>query len=364
MWINLTSCETLIRYISEWDPREVAHTKGGYLEGSIQVPEHRGKLNMVIMTHPAEDVDPLIAEVHPVLLHCVRIGKGKRDQYLEPVPTYYHWQQLFEIENGNVSIINRTSELDVEEDGRPRNVPKIDVVTIMNDDNIINLGRRRGDLNLVLLQPKQKTRAKEEEATVTKVLMDRLRNNDPDLIAEYEKLYKGKNIKNMKKVRIRVVFFCESFQCEAVSPQCIIDTGNKEIGAMDLVDCIPRKSCVNGKRKIIIVSEYILSRDVAPIFQVFRREGETWSQAPEYERLLIQPSNPDSKVEVKKLQIIFDSPPQPNLRLIPEDCEIWVAVKRKGDGQVTDKKFQFFYLPCWPDQCMFCDFGRPYNQNF
>jgi len=356
MSINLTSCQTLIRYISEWDPREVAHTKGGYLEGAIQVPEHRGKLNMVIMTHPSEEVDPLIAKVHPVLLHCVRIGKGKRDQYLEPVPTYYHWQQLFEIENGNVSIINRISDLDVEEDGTPRDVPKKDVVTIMND-NIIHLGRKRGDLNLVLLQPKQKTRAKEEEATVTKVLMDRLRINDPDIITEYEKLYKGKNIKNMKKVRIKVVFFCESFQCEAISPQCIIDTGNKEIGAMDFIDCHPRKSCIKGNRKIFMISEYNLSRDVAPILEVYKREGNNWIQAPEYERILIQPSDPLCKLIVKNTQIVFNSPPQPNMGLIPEDCEIWVAVKRQGDGHVTDKKFQFFYIPCEPGQCMYCDLG-------
>ena len=26
------------RYISEWDPREAAHTKGGYLEGYIELP--------------------------------------------------------------------------------------------------------------------------------------------------------------------------------------------------------------------------------------------------------------------------------------------------------------------------------------
>ena len=30
---------------------------------------------MIVQTFPAEDVDPAIAALHPVLLHVVRIGK-------------------------------------------------------------------------------------------------------------------------------------------------------------------------------------------------------------------------------------------------------------------------------------------------
>lgn len=66
---------------------------------------------MIVQTFPAEDVDPAIAALHPVLLHVVRIGKvgtwsrqdltcteqGKRDQELEPVPTHFHWRQVFEV---------------------------------------------------------------------------------------------------------------------------------------------------------------------------------------------------------------------------------------------------------------------------
>ena len=268
MSIDLQTTQVLMRYISEWDPREAAHTKGGYLEGVIKVPEFNGKMKMVIQTYPAEDADPLIANVHPILLHVVRIGKGKRDQELEPVPTYFHWRQIFEIENGNVSIINRTSELDIESNGMSRKVPLIDVVTKM-ESNTITLGRKRGQLNLVLLQPKQGSRAQKAEATVTKVLMDRLNNHDEGVISAFERLYKGKNSKNLKRLRLKVDFITDTFQYSVISPQTIVDSGNKDIGAMDFVDAHPRKSCTNGNRMIIIISEYNLSKDITPIFQVY-----------------------------------------------------------------------------------------------
>jgi len=98
--------QTLMRYISEWERREAAHTKEGYLEGMIEVQNISGNIVMQIQTCRAEDMDPLISQVHPVLLHCVRIGNGKRDQELEPVPTYHHWRKLFEIETDEVEILN------------------------------------------------------------------------------------------------------------------------------------------------------------------------------------------------------------------------------------------------------------------
>ena len=148
------------------------------MDGKITVPNVPGKLKMIIQTYPADDIDPFVANIHPCILHVVRIGKGKREQELEPVPTSYHWKQEFEIEKERVKILNRISkELDVEKDGvTPRPVPLVDDITTVKG-NAINLSRKRGDLNLILLQPKQQTRAKANEATVTKVLADRLGTN-------------------------------------------------------------------------------------------------------------------------------------------------------------------------------------------
>ena len=47
----------LFRYPSEWDPRKPGSSKGGYLEGSIQLPKNfPGDLRIVMTTVPDHDV--------------------------------------------------------------------------------------------------------------------------------------------------------------------------------------------------------------------------------------------------------------------------------------------------------------------
>ena len=106
MSVEVSTSETLIRYVSEWDPRVAAHTKGGYLEGTIHLPPRSGPIKMIIQTFPAEDVDPMISNIHPILVHVVRIGKGKRDQDLEPVPNYFHWRQVQDQSEISISRTN------------------------------------------------------------------------------------------------------------------------------------------------------------------------------------------------------------------------------------------------------------------
>jgi hypothetical protein len=353
--IDLSTTSNLLRYISEWDPREPAHTKGGYMDGSITIPKVPGKLKMVIQTFPAPDIDPFVADIHPCILHVVRIGKGKREQELEPVPTFYHWKQEFEIEDGTVRILNRISpELDVEKDGvTPRQVPLIDDITTVRG-NSINLSRKRGDLNLILLQPKQKARAKVNEATVTKVLSDRLGTNCSKKIEAYEEFFKKKNAKNLKRICLKVDFFRENGEpCGSSVSAPIIDTGNKEIGSMDFYDATPHKSCVLGGRKVIMVSEYNLDKNVFPIFQVYDQNDD---HHPELDELLIQPHK--DEVILKNQTIIFITPKQPSLAQIKshlENYRIKLLGKRMGDGYTSNKMFNFRYIEHQFKNCPFCD---------
>jgi len=351
--IDLATSSNLLRYISEWDPREPAHTKGGYMDGSITVPNIPGKLKMIIQTYPAPDIDPRVANIHPCILHVVRIGKGKREQGLEPVPTYYHWKQEFEIEDGTVRILNRISEeLDVEKDGvTPRQVPLIDDITTIRG-NKINLSRKRGDLNLILLQPKQKARAKANEATVTKVLADRLGTDCPQTLEMYEKIFK--NAKSLKRICLRVDFFTENDQpCGSSISAPIIDTGNKEIGSMDFYDATPHKSCVQGGRKVIMVSEYTLDKNVAPIFKVYDQNDQ---HHPELDTFLVQPHK--DEVNLKNQTIIFITPKQPRLDEIGTylaNYKIKLLGKRMGDGYESNKMFNFRYIEHQFNNCPFCD---------
>jgi len=358
--IDLCTRSNLLRYISEWDPREPAHTKGGYMDGKITVPNVPGKLKMIIQTYPADDIDPFVANIHPCILHVVRIGKGKREQELEPVPTSYHWKQEFEIEKERVKILNRISkELDVEKDGvTPRPVPLVDDITTVKG-NAINLSRKRGDLNLILLQPKQQTRAKANEATVTKVLADRLGTNCAEKIELYEQFFKKKNAKNLKRICLRVDFYAENGENVGTSISApIIDTGNKEIGSMDFYDATPHKSCVKGGRKVIMVSEYNLDKKVSPIFQIYDQYDQ---HHPELDDLLIQPNK--DQFNLKNQTIIFITPAQPRLREIQEQLtnyKIKLLGKRgdgvvEGDGYTSNKMFNFRYIDHEFNNCPFCD---------
>merc|ERR1712165_698921 len=205
-WINLYTTDTLLRYKSEWDPRLHAHTKGGYLDGEIRVPKVNPNetLFMTLETFPAEDVHPAVAAVHPCMLHLVRMGNGKRHSWLEPVPTKIHWRQMFEINGDKVSVINTTSELDVEKDGvTKRKVPTKDEVTQMHNNTIV-LGSSKGNLNLVFLKPKQSNC----DATITKVLSDRLGETDEKKLEQYKKHFVGKEGGiNMMKIRVKVSFY-------------------------------------------------------------------------------------------------------------------------------------------------------------
>ena len=225
---------------------------------------------MRLETYPAEDVHPFVADVTPILLHVVRIGKGKRYNHLEPVPTKIHWRQEFEIQGNKVFVINRTSELDVEKDGARRQVPAKDVVTEMHN-NTITLGSTKEHLNLVILRPKQSNC----DASITKVLGDRLGISDNEA-ERYKKYFVGEQGGiNLAKIRLKVSFKNEAgvLICSSISPQTVVDNGNKKIGCLKLYDCIPRKSHPSGGRKVVMIGDYDLADDLLPRFEVYDSEG-------------------------------------------------------------------------------------------
>ena len=117
MDLDITTHQTLLRYVSELDPRVKGKTKGGYLLGAIKVPKVYTDLVMRLSICPTEKlVEEIMKEAgvseeaamaHPLLLHNVRKKKGKRDRDLEPVPCSKSWNQKYIINSaGDVRICN------------------------------------------------------------------------------------------------------------------------------------------------------------------------------------------------------------------------------------------------------------------
>ena len=59
-----------------------------------------------------------------------------------------------------------------------------------------------------------------------------------------EKLFKGKNIKNLKRVKLKVTFIIDGTHHAVLSRNTILDSGSKDIGAMDFLDAHPLETCL------------------------------------------------------------------------------------------------------------------------
>jgi len=358
----------LFRYASEWDPREPGHTKGGYLEGKLYLPQGVGNLKVVFSTvaDTPLNLDPEITrrypestEIHPTLLYVVRKGKGnRRMNEREPVPNHHHWRQELHIVDRCVRIKNRTSDADLKRYDKIQELPEIDDVFMLGSDMVLHIGKGSGELNLIILIPKTEARSFEDEVTINKIIADRM--PDPDAMQPILFNYKKKTSTNIKKLKIKVeIFSLDSnvLLCSGLS-SAICDTASKEHGAMDFAVATPLRSCSKGGRKVMMVAESQIAKDVEPKFLLYDQNGKRIEQM---DHILIQPidaRNPTAKnVAVMKETIIFITPPQPNIEMIMKNgWSIKLAGVRKSDGFESSKKFDFNYVPDdFYDPCIFCE---------
>ena len=350
----------LLRYVSEWDPRRPASTKGGYVRGEIAgVPHNAARI--ILTTVPSEDCASVLeAELgdrledagllHPLLLHVVRMRPGRRDNELEPVPTHYNWKQEFVIDKEKyVRIVNRVSELDIDPStGLVRDVPTDlsddrTIVTQITESNSLVFGCSKEQINLIALQPKQQRRAQKEDATISSVLTDRLGSRDKDLAQLVEKHFSGKNKINLRMFRIKVDFYCETgLHLGSCISEAIKDTGSRACGAMDIHDVSVQKSCTAGGRKVFMVSEFGLADDVIPVFQVYDNDGR---HCPEDDLRINQPD--EWRLKRRKESIHFITPPQNNDVIYNFEIlnkSLRLLFKRKSDNYESPTSFKFQYV--------------------
>lgn len=353
----------LFRYPSEWDPRQNGKTKGGYLEGQIRLPDTGGNFRVLLSTYPDIphssgnlQLSQLESEIHPTLLHVVRKGNGnRRYNGKEPVPNINHWQQEFQVRGKKVFICNKTSEND---ELRSEAIPDIDEMFDLTEDMVLKIGKETGELNLIILIPKTEKRANGNDVSLNKLLQSRTQNSA--VLDKLSESYRGKNSVNLKKVKLKLeVFDLDSGAMLGSSiSKAISDTASKTHGAMDLHDATPLSSCAKGGRKVVMLAEFGLAKDVVPRFQLYNSDGERMSS--EEESLLEQPFLTDTSV--MRESIVFITPPQPQVETIrSRGYTIKLVARRTSDSYVSKKKFDFDYLPHdYYDPCFFC-FENPDN---
>ena len=287
----------LFRYPSEWDPRDDGKTKGGYLEGFIQLPEDSDDLRVVLSTHPAlsDDADcvykkyPEYSNVHPTILHLIRKKEGgTRLREKEPVSNIKQWQMELLIKEGLVFVRNITSEKDEPryEEGKIDRIAEEDFLFKLRDDKKIILGKKTDELNIVIHIPKTEARSNDEEINLKNLLETRI--TEQTALKNIMDNYKGKKSSNIKKMMVKVDLYSlhsNDHIGSGLSTQ-IVDKGSKDVGAMDIKYAGPLVSCEKGGRKIVVISEYKISKDVDAVFQIYDAEG---NRLKNQEHLITQP---------------------------------------------------------------------------
>ena len=234
-------------------------------------------------------------------------------------------------------ILNKTSDLDKDRPNIPTCPSDARSIVTQVRNNTIHLGGRDG-LNIIALQPKQKSGGK-DEATISTVLADRLGTVDKSV----ERFFTGKKMKrNLKKFRLKVDFFSLDGQLVGSSiSDTITDSKDRTCGAMDLQKVIPQSASIRGDNEVCMISEFDLAHDVFPLFKVYDSDGQ---HCPEWDQMIEQPD--DKKLTRKKEVIVFRSPAQKpgvikDLNIARKT--IYVLFKRLSDNYESRKMLPFLY---------------------
>ena len=164
--LKLTTTQTLLRYVSECDPLN-KRSKGGYLEGRVDVPFQGQQLVMTIDIVPSTDlVDTIIKAfpkekfphlsseavralgmTHPNLIHHFRFAayNKSRDYHKEPAIFNHSWKLEYIIDKyKNIRIRNKKCILDVNRPEVPTDIEKDEAIvgTLDNDQKGFLEGKR------------------------------------------------------------------------------------------------------------------------------------------------------------------------------------------------------------------------------
>ena len=237
------------------------------------------------------------------MIHLTRKEGKNRCRAKEPVPNINHWQLELRLKTeGNVLnlyVMNKTSERD------KGMIEETDLLFSVGPDKKISMGKKKKDLHLRILHPKTEKRAREDEVSLDKIVKERIQ--DEQVRAEVQDRFQGnQNSKNLKKVQLK----CEVFDLrsktllDSAISEVIRDSQSKDFGSIELYDVIPRLSCCEGGRDILVVTEHPKTPGtVVPVFQLFDARN---NRSVVEEHWLIQPQ----VLEEDDRTIRFKSPKQ------------------------------------------------------
>ena len=338
----------LFRYLSELDPRRNNSGKGGYLTGRITLPPQMLKddLRLILSTclyetHCADE--SFTREPHPSLIHVIHKKGNRRDHAKETVPNAKHWRREFQLIGKDIYVLNNTSAAD---EGRTA-IPDIDKICSLKG-NTITLDGQHSSLHLALIQLKTEHKARGEELHLDHFLEHQVKN------AETRKILQ--DVRGRNKVKIRLEIFDKHGKLLGAALSGIITNSSSSIcGPLNIHDVTPLKSCSRGGRKIIIIPEFVIARDVKPTFQLYDKDGK--HLVDQEEEMLTQPN--EEKLSIRRSTITFITPPQDKAdSIMLKKYLIRLVLKRQSDGVTSTNKPIFEITPhdFYDGLCLLCDY--------
>ena len=359
----------MFRLASEVDPRK-GKSKGGFLEGFIELPRGYTELKMVISSHPTfeypEDLvagQPQLPGFSPCLLYLVRKPVGRVQYDKMPMPYCQHYRQELIIRDKTVYFKTVTSQFDSEEmQVRIGNDPWEQLFTL-KDASKLPLGNAENSLKLQILYPKDELRSKSpEDVTVKKMLQHR---GLPTSIASF--FTEGSHKANLKQIKVHVNIQGKTKMCVFTTiatglSHIIKDTKSKENGAFHLYGRYPQMSCSFGGSNICMVSEFPVPKEVRPQFSLRNQTTGERVGEDEEESLL----NNQIESTIIRDTIIFKTPPQPRIHEILSKGYKVVLVACRSSDEAVSNHFDFIYEPhesmvIQKDNtttCLFCNFSQ------
>ena len=318
--------------------------KGGYLEGSLQLPQTSGDLRIVISTmSPGSEGGDAVEQFHPNMIHLVRKEADGKNRVAdkETVPNIHHWQLEMELKSEgrslNLYVRNKTSEKD-----ETREIPEVDFLFSIDPNRILKLGKEKKNLHLTILHPKTDKRSKGDEISLEKIVKVRIKNDK--MGGQIQEKFSGKNSKYLKKVQLK----CEVFDLESdellgcCTSDVIKDPQSRDFGSLEMKEVRPRVSCELGGRSVLVVTEHPVKRgSVIPVLQLFDSHGQRLED--EETRVLAQPQ----VLETDDRMLKFLAPRQELFGSWSRDWVLKLKLRRKDTSEESESisSCDFQYRP-------------------
>ena len=339
----------LYRYLSELDPRGPRAAKGGYLKGHILFPPHILKNNPKFTLSTCLSETPQLTNQaengpHSSLIHVIHKGRhNRRDRSKESVPHSGHWKQEFQINEGVVYVKNNTSPAD--ESRGP--IPAIVKVCSL-EGNMISLDGRLSSLHLALIMLKTEHKARGENLHLDQFLLHQVHSE------EVRRALQNPRERNIARIKLEVFDARNTIIGVAYSGP-IMNSSSSLCGPLGIRDVTPLKSCARGGRKIIIISEFTLAKDVRPRFQLYSPLGIRLIKTEE--TMLAQPI--EEELSVGRNTITFLTPMQSKAdEIMLNRFTVRLALERQSDGVTSPNNPTFSVTPHDFHQgvCLLCDY--------